>query len=216
MAYAKSKEDKLKKRNRLIEEAYRQYKKKDFDAIKIADLAKNCQVAKGTVFNYFESKEALFLLLLIKEYGKWYDGLAAKVVDVDALDTGTVQRILLQYVSGTVTTNQTLFRLIGLSHSRLEHNVSLRMAEQYRRFLNERITGLSRIMMEKTANMTMVQSIKLMMSLHSIFVGQVQMATLPDVMLKELPMDELEAYEINFEVTVLEQLKTYMKGLFEI
>jgi len=54
----------------------------------------------------------------------------------------------------------------------------------------------------------------MVVTLHTLFVGHGQMSQLPDVMMKELALDELESYEIDYRVTMLETMKMYFKGLF--
>lgn len=215
MKYAKSKEAKLKKRKVLLDEVQKRYAKNDFDAIRMLDVASGCHVSKGTVFNYFESKETLFLTLLMREYGQWFDGLYQRIQGAEALDEKAFVNLVLDYVDDSLRVNEKLFHLVGLGHSRLEHNVSLRMAEQYRRFINEKVTGIGYLVTSKVSDVTQIQSIKMMMTLHTLFVGHGQMALLPKVMMKELPLDELEMFEVDFRVTLIETLKVYLRGLFK-
>ena len=214
MNYAKSKEAKLKKRKILLDEVQKRYAKNTFDAIKMVDVAAGCKVSKGTIFNYFESKETLFLTLLMREYGKWFDGLYQRIQGADPMDEGAFVNLVLNYVDVSLSENEQLFHLIGLSHSRLEHNVSLRLAEQYRRFINDKVTGIGYLVSAKVPDVSQIQSIKMMMTLHTLIVGHGQMALLPEVMTKELPLDELEMYEVDFRVTLIETLKVYLRGLF--
>lgn len=216
MIYAKSKEAKLKKRKILLDEVQKRYAKNTFDTIKMVDVAAGCKVSKGTVFNYFESKETLFLTLLIREYGKWFDGLYQRIQGAETLEEGAFVNLVLNYVDISLRENEQLFHLIGLGHSRLEHNVSLRLAEQYRRFINDKVTGIGYLLATRVTDVSQIQSIKMMMTLHTLFVGHGQMALLPEVMIKELPLDELEMYEVDFRVTLIETLKVYLRGLFRV
>ena len=215
MNYAKSKEQKQKKRIVLLNEVNKMYQTKGFQEIKILDVAKNCGVSKGTVFNYFESKETLFLTLLIQEYGKWFDGLYQRIENMDGSDEGTLIKVVTKYIDQSLDSNIRLFHLVGLGHSHLEHNVSLRMAEKYRRFLNDRASELGFQIATKVDSISRVQGIKMLVTLHTFFVGHGQMSQLPEVMTTKLPLDELESYEIDYRVTMLETMKMYFKGLFK-
>lgn len=214
MNYAKSKEQKLKKRTLLLNEVNKMYQSKGFDEIKILDVANNCDVSKGTVFNYFESKETLFLTLLIREYGQWFDGLYQRIDGMDHSDTTTLIKVVTKYIDQSLEQNIRLFHLVGLGHSHLEHNVSLRMAEKYRRFLNDRASEIGLQITSKVDSVSRVQGIKMVVTLHTFFVGHGQMSQLPAIMLSELPLDELESYEIDYRVTMLETMKMYFRGLF--
>jgi len=215
MNYAKSKEQKLKKRTLLLNEVNKMYQSKGFHEIKVLDIATNCGVSKGTVFNYFDSKETLFLTLLIQEYGKWFDGLNQRIEDLDHSNEMMLIKVVTKYIDQSMGDNIRLFHLIGLGHSHLEHNVSLRMAEKYRRFLNDRASELGFQIASKVDSISRVQGIKIVVTLHTFFVGHGQMSQLPAIMTDKLPLDELERYEIDYRVTMLETMKMYFRGLFK-
>lgn len=215
MNYAKSKEQKLKKRTLLLNEVNRMYQSKGFYEIKILDVATNCGVSKGTVFNYFESKETLFLTLLIQEYGLWFDGLKQNIEAMDHSNEALLIKVVTKYMDQSMGENIRLFHLVGLGHSHLEHNVSLRMAEKYRRFLNDRASEIGFQIAAKVESITQVQGIKMVVTLHTFLVGHGQMSQLPTIMTEQLPLDELESFEIDYRVTMLETMKMYFKGLFK-
>ena len=53
-------------RRRLLEAADAHLREKDFDETTVEEIAEAADVAKGTFFNYFESKEALLVALISK------------------------------------------------------------------------------------------------------------------------------------------------------
>jgi AcrR family transcriptional regulator len=53
-------------RRRLLEAADEHLREKDFDETTVEEIAEAADVAKGTFFNYFESKEALLVALISK------------------------------------------------------------------------------------------------------------------------------------------------------
>lgn len=58
---------------KLIEETRRQVMEVGYAALNIRDIARNCGVGIGTVYNYFPSKDALIAQFLLQD---WKDGLA--------------------------------------------------------------------------------------------------------------------------------------------
>ena len=53
---------------RLIEEARRQVMAVGYAAVNIRDIARNCGVGTGTVYNYFPSKDALIAQFLLRDW----------------------------------------------------------------------------------------------------------------------------------------------------
>ena len=213
--YANSREAKLEKRQVILDEVQRQFMKKSFDDIKVSDIASGAGVSKGTVFNYFESKETMFLTLLIREYGYWVDGFSSLLHSQSSMEGKAFGRMLTRYMDESLVANPKLFTLIALGHSHLEHNVSLLMAERYRRFINDSATEIGMLMAKCCPEITQIKGIKLMMTLHTFFVGHAQMAVLPTVMESNMALEAIESYEIDLRVTLLETLKIYLKGLLK-
>jgi AcrR family transcriptional regulator len=48
-------------RQQLTDTATRLFMERGFDAVRVADVAEQCGVSEATVFNYFQTKEALVL-----------------------------------------------------------------------------------------------------------------------------------------------------------
>ena len=55
--------------SRLVEEARRQAWEGGYSAVTIRSVAAACGVGVGTVYNYFESKDALLAAFLLRVYG---------------------------------------------------------------------------------------------------------------------------------------------------
>src|SRR5882757_6965791 len=90
----------------------------EFDDVSMAEIAKGAGLAKGTVYLYFETKEALFLQLLSDEMRAWFDNTAATL-------TGPVSEAseVVQIIASTLSGRPLLPRLLGLLHPILERNV---------------------------------------------------------------------------------------------
>jgi AcrR family transcriptional regulator len=94
--------------------------KRRFAEIKMAEIAQEASLAKGTLFLYFPTKEALFLEILEDLLAEW-------LIDVDQqLDNGrgrwTGVRVA-RIITDTLVARDTLTRLFTLVSSVLEQNV---------------------------------------------------------------------------------------------
>ena len=59
------------KTQKIARVAQRIFQTQDFTAISMAQIASQSGIAKGTLFNYFETKENLFMYLLLTGYQKY-------------------------------------------------------------------------------------------------------------------------------------------------
>ena len=65
-----SEKRKIKKRETILASAIEVFGKKGYTNAKMEDIANEAGVSKGTMYNYFESKESLFVELFIEEIGR--------------------------------------------------------------------------------------------------------------------------------------------------
>src|SRR5512140_2346183 len=72
---ARNDEDKEARRQLILGEALALYRATSYAEVKMADVAERSKLAKGTVFLYFPTKEALFLALLEDLLFAWFDTL---------------------------------------------------------------------------------------------------------------------------------------------
>ena len=67
------------KRERILEAAERVFAKKGFHSARVSDIAREADVADGTIYIYFESKEDLILSIFKEKIGAWIDELKKKL-----------------------------------------------------------------------------------------------------------------------------------------
>lgn len=63
-------EEKKRTKNKIIEESKRMFEEKGFDKTSIKEIARAVGIANGTIFNYFESKEEIYLATMISKSSK--------------------------------------------------------------------------------------------------------------------------------------------------
>lgn len=93
------KEEKIKrkerKRERMLEVAAELFSKKNYHEVMMDDVAHLTNVAKGTVYNYFASKEELYFTIMNTKLGHLNSSLKNRIVSeisiIDSLHTYTIQ-----------------------------------------------------------------------------------------------------------------------------
>jgi uroporphyrinogen III methyltransferase/synthase len=86
---------KEKKREKILEVAAELFSKKNYHEVMMDDVARLTDVAKGTVYNYFSSKEELYFTIMNTKLGHLNSSLKNKIAKeisvIDSLHTYTIQ-----------------------------------------------------------------------------------------------------------------------------
>src|SRR5512139_312822 len=85
---ARKDEDKEARRQLILAEAQALYTATSYAEVKMADVAERSKLAKGTVFLYFPTKEALFLALLEDLLFAWFARLEVTLAKGEGRWTG--------------------------------------------------------------------------------------------------------------------------------
>jgi AcrR family transcriptional regulator len=181
---------------------------REFDDVSMAEIAKGAGLAKGTVYLYFKTKEALFLRLLSDEMRAWFDDTAARL-------TGPVSgpSELVRVITSTLIGRPVLPRLLGLLHPILERNVDGEILFLFKSGLLE-LTRRSAALFERVLSLPEGSGISLTLWMHALTVGLAQIAA-PPAAVKGLVKAErsLAALEIDFSTELESALGALFSGV---
>jgi AcrR family transcriptional regulator len=107
-----------------------------YEGIAMADVAAASGVAKGTLYLYVRSKEALFLALLAREFHAWFADLAA------VLAARPSAAATLDWIAASLDRRRDMLRLAGLAHAILERNITMETARDFKRAV---LAGMAQI-----------------------------------------------------------------------
>ncbi|MDH3812856.1 MAG: TetR family transcriptional regulator [Acidobacteriota bacterium] len=159
-------------------------------------IAHRAGVAKGTLYLYFRTKEALFLSLYEERLGAWYTELQA-LADYGA---GTVEpAAAARAIASTLAARPILIHLHGLLHSTLGHNVDFRTTAAFRRRQHGRISTLASALAKRIENLSDSQALRFLVQLEAVVGGLSWAAFPPPPLQKAFDNSELEVFQINFE-----------------
>jgi AcrR family transcriptional regulator len=101
--------EKENRRNAILKAARKLSFEKGFKSITVASIAKKAELSKGAVYLYFNSKEEIYLQILLKEIDKFQSSLS------DICDRGGSARDMLKHLSDiyidSFITDKELFRI---------------------------------------------------------------------------------------------------------
>jgi AcrR family transcriptional regulator len=209
-ARAFSEEDKQARRARLLSEARLLLDEKPFGAVKVSEVAARAGLAKGTVFLYFPTKEALFLDLLEELLDGWFgdlDGALARApAGVGAEQTAAV-------LVESLSTRATLTRLLTLLSTVLEHNVDLERVVRFKTFLARRLAKTGSLLERALPGLGEGEGARLGLQIYAVVIGLRQAADTPPVVAEALSLPALAGLAIDFERELAIVLRALLRGL---
>jgi TetR/AcrR family transcriptional regulator len=138
---ARSKKDKLEKAVIIVNTADSLFQTIEYSGITMALVAKEANVAKGTVFNYFNTKEELFLQLADRYFRQIFAQIDIKLDEKE--QSGTPENLTDAFVNILIS-NPSFLKIVVLMDSIIEKNVSKESLEAFKKNLLQMIyaTGL--------------------------------------------------------------------------
>ena len=156
---ARSKEDKDYKKSIIVDTARQLYLHNSTSLPSVSLIAKECRIAKGSIYNYFEAKEEIFLDILIIEYRKWFYDISSNLFKQDNIHLSLFKSFLK---------NQLLLELASLYQSSLEQNIRTEKLVEFKVFLGSHFEILSeKIVKDSTFTKNQI-TLKLMQSFSTI------------------------------------------------
>jgi AcrR family transcriptional regulator len=137
---ARSDDDKEIRRNHILTTAKSLWSIHTFTSFTMNELAEQANLAKGTLYLYFKTKEEVLLALLSEALTQWFEILT------EALAAGTDQltpQALATLLVESFVASGPLDRLLPIAASILEHNIGNDTIVQYKTLLLTNLAALS-------------------------------------------------------------------------
>jgi AcrR family transcriptional regulator len=198
---------KLARRASLLSAAGALFASRDFEEVSVEDIAKEAGLAKGTVYLYFGSKEAVFLHLVAQEMAAWLKAAAGSLTKavVGPLEVAAT-------VASTLSKRPILIRLLSLLHVVLERNTEASSLRVFKRRLLE-ITLESAAIFERALNLEPGTGARLTLWMHALIVGLAQMTATSPVLTEVLMKDDaLAVFRLDFCTELESALVTLFAG----
>ncbi|MCP9380613.1 TetR/AcrR family transcriptional regulator, partial [Lacticaseibacillus paracasei] len=103
MVNSLTKEQKTDRAQQIATAALTLFKQQSFSQLTMAAIAKQAGVSKGTLFNYYESKESLFMTLLLDGYQQYFDDLTARIEQRPTFTLADFLQLLLTETTNLIT-----------------------------------------------------------------------------------------------------------------
>lgn len=203
-------EQRIERRQTLLDIAWTLFKESNFDQINVIDITKQANLAKGTFYLYFKSKEELYLAVTREQFLIWFARLEKDLAALTGSnDTARVAKLICQ----SLKDQPGLVRLLGILHIILERNLDKQTARDFKYFLLGKIQSIGTKLETCLPLLNPGQGAQVAMSVYIIILGLEQMSN-PTPVIKEIIAEDpgLAPFDIQFETYCCQMLHTYFQG----
>lgn len=237
MRRAMSEQDKQRRRQTILDAALRSLLDTPLEQITVAQLAERLGLAKGTLYLYFPTKEALFLEVQQQQLTLWFDRLEAALRKAKAVTPHELADLICE----TISAHPLMPRLLTVLHSVLERNIAQDQALSFKLFVYDRFGRAAALLEEvlpalgprrrspepdrqsgqETKRVSAPkpderpgQGIALLLRLHALVIGTWQMTDYSCAVKEALAArPELAIFDLAFENVLRETLRALIAGM---
>ncbi len=179
---ARSVDQKLERRQSILDAADAHLRDVGFEAFTMASLAKSVGLAKGTLYLYFHTREEVFLALCETQIEHWATTMEG------ALTPGMDDAAFCQTFFSSAHADPTLIPLMLRLNAIIEHNVSMDALIASKRGMRNRLGRLARLSAE-ALGVTQDQAFDAIRALAPLLMGTSQSDQGPPLEDEDLPDD---------------------------
>ncbi len=108
------------------------YETMEYEAINIKEIAKSTSICRSNIYNYYETKDEIFLDILKKEYLLWMEDIDKKMEEDKQRDRESYCKIIAQ----TAEERPRLLKLLSVHYVTIEKNCSLDKLIDFKRAIS--------------------------------------------------------------------------------
>lgn len=194
------------RRRAILDAALALFDDNHFEQLSMAQVATRAGLAKGTLYLYFPTREALFLALLTEQFEAFFR-------DLDAvLGKAMSQTAFVDYLAQDLQARPRLLRLIAIMHTVLERNIDLETAAGFKRFLAHHTRRSGVRIEQQVRGVPTGFGQRLLLWLHALAIGLHHMATPAPVVHEAINADaHLAMFAVDFGVEMRDMLMRLLR-----
>jgi AcrR family transcriptional regulator len=192
---ARKQADKAARERAIVAAGWTLFGDMPYAAITMDAVAAHVGLAKGTLYLYFPTKEALFLAVVEAQLGTWFAATNAALAECSATaGADTPARV----IAASLTARPALVRLLTILHTILEQNIDLETARRFKRFLLARMTETGALLEGALPGLAPGEGVALLLRIYALVLGLAQLADPAPVVRTVLADPELAPFAIDF------------------
>lgn len=117
------------RREEIVNACEKLYQTKSFKEINLKEIGEVTSFSRPTIYNYFHTKEEIFLALYEREYERWN----AELETIRNSDQGCTRKQLAEKIAGSLERRAQLLRLLSMNNFDMEENSREEMLASFKR-----------------------------------------------------------------------------------
>ena len=191
------------RREEIINACEELYKKENFKDITLKQIGEKTTFSRTSIYNYFQTKEEIFLALFQREYEKWIEDLNKIYEENEKLITEE----LANKLAHTIEKRPTLLKLLAMNLYDMEDNSKMEALVEFKQAYGNSIKAVKRCLDKFVTNMNEEEKTNFILSffpfMYGIYPYAVVTAKQKEAMEKaDVPFKKLTIYEIAYMGTL--------------
>lgn len=129
----------MDRKEEIINACEKLYQTKSFKEINIKNISEETSFSRPSIYNYFETKEEIFLELLKREYRLWNEDLT-KILDKEQLS----KRELASELAMSISNRKNLLKLLAMNLYDIEENSSIESLTDFKLLFGEALNNVKK------------------------------------------------------------------------
>jgi AcrR family transcriptional regulator len=180
-----------------------------YTAITMAEVADRAGLAKGTVYLYFPTKEALFLALQERMLAAWFADLDAALAQLGPASAAAVAETICR----SLAPRPHLTRLLAILHSVLEQNIDYETAVGFKQMLLAHMQRTGALLEHCLLFLRPGQGALVLLRAHALVIGLQHVSDPPPLVRQVLEQPELQVFHIDFAGELSATLRALLRGM---
>lgn len=201
---------KQERRQVILNAAWQLFQQTPYEALTIDAVARQVNLAKGTMFLYFHTKEELFLAVTAQQLSEWFAAVDKQLAQLpDPAPSAQVVRIL----ADSLRERAGFTRLLAILSTGLEQNVAYEAALEFKRHLLGLLLQTGAELERCLPFLKTGEGAHLLMLCQAIVVGLWHLSDPAPVLKQVLALPEMRAFEVDFDREIRQMLTALINGL---
>ena len=202
-------EDKLAKRQVILTAAMQIFRNTSYNEVTMSAVAIKANLAKGTLFLYFPTKEELFLALIEEQLVEWFNTVDA---ELDALEEKSISAIASLFAD-SLEERAEFTRLLAIHSTILEQNVSYASIFKHKQIIMQRLAGTGLRLERLLSFLKAGQGAHILLQSQALVVGLWHLTDSSPTARKVIEKEGLNAFKLDFKLEFQNVLTSLLYGI---